>query len=67
MLLLDLSPYMLLYNHGTRSFPITNLEEITLHLLRQVSKRAMGDAACEYRVSVVLFSVFGKEAEVQGY
>lgn len=63
MLLLDLSPYMLLYNHGTRSFPLANLEEIALHLLRQVAQRAMSDTSCEYRVSVVLFSVFGKEAE----
>jgi len=46
VLLLDLSPYMLLYNHGTRSFPLANLQEIALHLLRQVAQRAASDISC---------------------
>ncbi len=64
VLLLDLSPYMLIYNHGTRSFPLANLEEIALHLLRKLVLRAASDPGSDYRVSVVFFSVFRKEVEV---
>lgn len=60
VLLLDLSPYMLIYNHGTRSFPLANLEEITLNLLKKLVQRAASDPSSDYRVSVVLFSVFRK-------
>jgi hypothetical protein len=65
VLLLDLSPYMLVYSHGTRSFPLANLEELALHLLRRLALRAASNPSNDYRLSVLLFSVFRKELEVQ--
>lgn len=35
--MLDLSPYMLVYNYGCKSFPLKNMQEIIVNLLRTLA------------------------------
>lgn len=37
--MLDLSPYMLIYNYGSKSFPLKDMQEIIINLLRTLAKR----------------------------
>jgi hypothetical protein len=64
LLLLDLSPYMLIYNFGTKTFPLKNIQEIAFALMAQLTKRSGIDLSYEYHISVYLFSIFKKEYEV---
>ena len=62
--LLDLSPYMLVYNYGTKSFPLKNLEEIIIYILKRLCERAKADLSCDYRITIYLFSIYRKDLEV---
>lgn len=60
LLMLDLSPYMLIYNFGTKTFPLKNLQEIAVLLMSLLAARSKRDPSYEYRISIYLFSVFKK-------
>ena len=41
--MLDLSPYMLIYNYGSKALPVKNMQEITVHLLKGLVQRYKRD------------------------
>jgi len=51
---------MLIYNFGTKTFPLKNLQEIAVFLMSQLAKRSVNDLSYEYRISIYLFSIFKK-------
>jgi hypothetical protein len=57
---LDLSPYMMIFNYGTKSFPLTNLEEITKNLLKKIVLRKKVNPDFHYNISIYLFSIYNK-------
>jgi hypothetical protein len=63
--MLDLSPYMLVYNYGSKAFPIKNLQEIIIHLLKKLAERHQQDPEYNYNVSIYLFSCHQKQLEVK--
>jgi len=63
--LLDLSPYMLVYNFGSKSFPLKNLQEINIFLLKSIAFRQAKLPDHEFIVTIYFFSIYRKELEVQ--
>ena len=63
--LLDLSPYMLVYNFGSKSFPLKNLQEIIIFLLKSIAFRQAKLPDHEFIVTIYFFSIYRKELEVQ--
>lgn len=59
--MLDLSPYMLIYNYGTKSFPLKNMQEIVINLLKKLANRKDKDNGNEIKIAIYLFSVYKKE------
>ena len=43
MFMLDVSSYMMIYNYGSKAFPIKNMEEIIIFLLKNLVKRYRKD------------------------
>ena len=41
--MLDVSSYMMIYNYGSKAFPIKNMEEIIIFLLKNIVKRYKND------------------------
>ena len=37
--MLDVSPHMLIYNHGAKALPLKNMQEIIIYLLKRLSQR----------------------------
>lgn len=62
--MLDLSSYMLLYNYGCKSFPLKNLQEIIICLLKKLSLRYQQNKEYSYKISIYLFSVYRKSVDV---
>lgn len=62
--MLDLSPYMLIYNYGSKSFPLKNLQEIVITLLRKLATRQTLLPDHEFNITIYLFSIYRKEVEV---
>jgi hypothetical protein len=62
--MLDLSPYMLIYNYGSKTFPLKNMQEIIINLLRKLAERHQSNKEYVYNVTIYLFSTHKKYIEV---
>ena len=61
--MLDLSPYMLIYNYGSKALPLKNMQEITVNLLKQLVRRYKQDQTYDYNISIHLFTIYNKNIE----
>jgi len=55
---------MLVYNYGSKSFPLKNLQEIMVYLIRKVVARQSALPGHEFNITIYLFSIYQKELEV---
>ena len=60
--MLDLSPYMLIYNYGTKTFPLKNLQEIIKFLVKQLTTLYLKHKhkSYHYKISIYLYSIYQK-------
>jgi len=63
--MLDVSPHMLVYNYGTKTFPLKNMQEIVIYMLRKLSEKYQANKGYQYNVSIYLFSIYQKPLEVR--
>lgn len=55
---------MLIYNFGTNSFPIKNMQEIVVYLLKRLTERLKRDPTVEYKISIYMYSIYCKKLDV---